>query len=79
MGARAVVGRGIRKISFVNSLKRSNAIWNAPLRPINEGPIRRIAYAKTFRSVKTTNSVNKTENKAIIKPLSLITKPYLTS
>jgi len=42
-GAKAEVGRGIKKISFVKSLNKSRAIWKAPLRPINVGPIRRIA------------------------------------
>lgn len=39
-GAKAVLGRGIKKISLVNNLTKSNAIWKAPLRPITAGPIR---------------------------------------
>ena len=41
IGAMTVAGLGIRNISLVNILKRSARIWNAPLRPINVGPIRR--------------------------------------
>ena len=67
----------VRKMSLVSNLNKSKAIWNAPFRPINVGPIRRIAYANSFRSVKTTNKVNKTVNKAIIKPLSLIINKYI--
>jgi hypothetical protein len=40
IGAITVVGRGIRKISFVKSLNKSANIWKAPLRPIKVGPIR---------------------------------------
>ena len=50
----------IRKISFVNILKRSASIWNAPLRPIKVGPIRRCAKASNLRSVRTTNNVSST-------------------
>ena len=38
-GARAEVGRGIKKISLVNNLTKSRAIWKAPFRPITAGPI----------------------------------------
>ena len=60
MGAITVAGRGIKKISFVNILNRSASIWNAPLRPIKVGPIRRCANASSLRSVRTTNKVNRT-------------------
>ena len=43
IGARAVLGRGIKKISLVNNLTKSNAIWNAPFLPIIAGPILRWA------------------------------------
>lgn len=43
IGARADEGRGIKKISFVSSFTKSSPIWNAPLRPIIAGPIRRCA------------------------------------
>jgi len=64
IGAAAVVGRGIIKISLVSILKRSARIWNAPLRPIKVGPIRRCANAKSLRSVKTINKVRRTTTKA---------------
>ena len=57
MGAITVVGLGIIKISLVNILNKSANIWNAPLRPIKVGPIRRCANANNLRSVKTTNKV----------------------
>ena len=76
-GARVVVGRGIRKISFVINLNKSKAIWKEPFRPINVGPILLIAYARSLRSVKTTNNVNKTDSNAIIKLLSLKSNKYL--
>lgn len=60
IGAITVAGRGIKKISFVNILNKSARIWNAPLRPIRVGPIRRCANASNLRSVKTTNKVNST-------------------
>jgi len=68
IGAITVAGRGIRKISFVNILNKSASIWNAPLRPISVGPIRRCANASNLRSVRTTNKVSSTtrseDNKA---------------
>ena len=63
IGAITVAGRGIKKISFVNILKRSASIWNAPLRPMSVGPIRRWAKASNFLSVNTTNNVSRTTNK----------------
>lgn len=39
IGASAVVGRGIKKTSFVRSLTRSKTIWKAPFLPIIAGPI----------------------------------------
>ncbi len=62
MGAAEVEGRGIKNISLVKSLKRSARIWKAPFLPINVGPIRRWAKAKSLRSIKTTNNINKTTN-----------------
>lgn len=62
IGAMTVEGRGIKKISFVNILNKSAAIWKAPLRPIKVGPIRRWANAKSLRSVKTMKSVKSTTN-----------------
>jgi len=72
IGAMTVAGLGIKKISFVNILKRSASIWNAPLRPINVGPIRRWAKANSFRSRRTTNSVKSTTNKEDNKTISWI-------
>lgn len=71
IGAKAEVGRGIKKISFVSNLIKSKAIWKAPFLPITAGPIRRWAYAKNFLSVNTTNKAKKTEKRHIIKPNSL--------
>ena len=69
IGAITVAGLGIKKISFVSILNKSAKIWNAPFLPINVGPIRLCAKAKSLRSSKTTNRVNKTtsneDNKAI--------------
>lgn len=64
MGADTVVGLGIKKISLESILKRSANIWNAPLRPIIEGPIRRCAKANILRSVRTINKTVKTHVKA---------------
>lgn len=58
IGAATVVGRGIMNSSFVNNLKRSATIWNAPFRPSNVGPILRCEKARSFLSVKITKSVN---------------------
>jgi len=77
MGANAVVGRGIKKVSFVTSLNKSSAIWKAPFRPIKTGPIRRIANAKSLRSVNTTNKVYNTVKSAIIRWPSLNLKNLL--
>ncbi len=63
IGAATVVGLGIIKISFVNILKRSAKIWNAPFLPIKVGPILLWAKANNFRSVKTTKRVSKTQIK----------------
>jgi len=63
IGAITVDGRGIKNISLVNILKRSAAIWNAPLRPMRVGPILRWANARSLRSVSTIKSVNKTTSK----------------
>ena len=63
MGAKVVVGLGIINISFVNILNKSASIWNAPLRPMIVGPIRRWANANNLRSVKTTNKVKSTTSK----------------
>lgn len=60
IGAAAVEGLGIKNISLLSNLNKSAKIWNAPFRPINVGPIRRCANAKSFRSIKTTNKVNNT-------------------
>jgi len=73
MGANAVVGLGIKNISFAKNLIKSAPIWKAPFRPINTGPIRRITYANTFRSVKAINNKNKIDISDIINPVSLIT------
>jgi hypothetical protein len=59
------LSRGIIKISFVRSLKRSASICQAPLRPIRVGPILRWANAKSLRSDKTQNKVNSTTNKEL--------------
>lgn len=72
IGAITVAGRGIKKISFVNILKRSASIWNAPLRPISVGPIRRWAKASNLRSRRTTNNVKSTTNKEDNKTISWI-------
>lgn len=72
IGAATVVGLGIKKISFVSILNRSAKIWNAPLRPINVGPIRLWVKAKSLRSVNTTNNVNNTETSDINKANSWI-------
>ena len=61
IGAATVVGRGIRNISFDNILNKSAKIWNAPFRPIIDGPILRCANASIFRSVKTINKTVKTQ------------------
>lgn len=42
-GAKAELGRGIKKISFVSNFIKSRAIWKAPFLPITAGPIRRCA------------------------------------
>lgn len=63
IGAITVAGRGIKKISLVSILNKSAKIWNAPLRPIRVGPIRRWAKANNLRSNNTTNNVNNTTNK----------------
>ena len=76
IGAITVAGRGIRKISFVSILNKSAKIWNAPFRPINVGPIRRCANAKSFRSVKTTNKVSSTTNNEDNKTVSCINKLF---
>lgn len=60
IGAITLAGRGIINISFDNILNKSARIWKAPLRPINVGPIRLWAKAKSLRSVNITNKVNKT-------------------
>ena len=73
MGAREVVGRGMKKISLDKNLTKSTAIWKAPFRPISTGPIRRITYAKTFLSVKAIKRRNSIERSAVINPVSLIT------
>ncbi len=70
IGAITVDGRGIKKTSLVSILKRSATIWNAPLRPINVGPILLWANAKSFLSVNTTNKVNKTTNNDDSKAVS---------
>ena len=59
IGAKTVVGLGIINTSFVSILNKSASIWNAPLRPIKVGPIRRWANAKTLRSNRTVNNVNR--------------------
>ena len=64
-GAATVVGLGIIKISLVSILNKSASIWNAPLRPINVGPIRLCAKASSFLSVKTTKRVVNTHIKDI--------------
>lgn len=71
IGAKAVVGLGIKKTSLVSILNKSKAIWKAPFLPIIAGPIRLCAYAKNFLSTKTTNNVKKTEKSAKIKADSL--------
>lgn len=71
-GASEEVGRGIKKVSLFNILKRSAPIWKAPLRPIKVGPKRLMEYAKTLRSVNVTNSINKIVSKVKIKTDSLI-------
>ena len=63
IGAAAVDGRGIKKISLLKSLNRSARIWKAPFLPIRVGPIRRCAKANNFRSISTTNRVSRTTNK----------------
>ena len=70
IGAMTVAGRGIKKISFVNILKRSARIWNAPFRPIKVGPIRLWANASNFRSVSTTNKVSSITKNPEIKACS---------
>lgn len=70
IGAITVAGRGIKKISFVSILNKSAKIWNAPLRPINVGPIRRWANANNLRSVNTTKRVNSTTSKEDIRTVS---------
>jgi hypothetical protein len=67
IGANVVVGRGIIKISLVSILNKSASIWKAPLRPINVGPIRLWAKARSFRSDKTQNKVNNTTSNALSK------------
>jgi len=84
MGAITVDGRGIKKISLVIILNKSASIWNAPLRPIKVGPIRRWTKAKSFRSVRTVKSVNKTTNKDerranSYKDLGYLSKVYYVS
>jgi len=60
-GASVVVLRGIKKISLLSNLNKSASIWNAPLRPIRVGPIRRCANANSFLSTKTTSNIIKTD------------------
>ena len=72
IGAVTVVGRGIKKISLDNILKRSATIWNAPLRPIKVGPIRLWAKANILRSNKTMNSTVSTQVRASNKANSWI-------
>jgi len=67
MGAKVVVGLGIRKSSLVISLNRSASTCQAPLRPINVGPIRLWAKARSLRSDKETNKVSKTTSSALSK------------
>jgi hypothetical protein len=66
IGTKLVVGRGIKNVSLVTSLTKSNAIWKAPFLPINMGPTLLIAYASSFRSTRTTNKVKRTEKRAKI-------------
>jgi len=63
IGANNDDGLGIKKISLVTSLIKSNRIWNIPFLPIKTGPNRLWEYDKNFRSTKTTNNVNKTISK----------------
>ena len=70
IGAITVAGRGIRNISFVSILNKSAKIWKAPFRPINVGPIRRWANAKSLRSVNTTKSVSNITKKLDINACS---------
>lgn len=72
IGAVVVVGRGIKKSSFVNNLTKSVTIWNEPLRPINTGPIRLITNARSFLSFNTTNKTNNTVKIVVIEVTSLI-------
>ena len=72
IGAATVVGLGIKNISLVSILNRSATIWNAPLRPIKVGPIRRCENASNLRSVNITKRANKTHIKEISKANSWI-------
>lgn len=65
VGTTEVRELGSIKSSLVASLTKSSIICNHPLRPAIEGPNRRCACAKNFRSTKTTNKQNKI--KTIIK------------
>ena len=80
MGAAAVVGLGIRKISLVSILNRSATIWNAPFLPIKVGPIRLWEKANSLRSVKITNKASKTHIREISKANSwMFFKNYITA
>ena len=72
IGAATVVGLGIKNISLVSILNKSATIWNAPLRPINVGPIRLCEKASNLRSVKITNNANKIQIRDINKANSWI-------
>lgn len=72
IGAATVVGLGIKNISLVSILNKSATIWNAPLRPINVGPIRLCEKASNLRSVKITNNANKIQMRDINKANSWI-------
>ena len=70
IGASNDDGRGIKNISLVTNLTRSNRIWKTPLRPIKTGPNLRWAYAKNFLSTKTTKSVRSTISNEIYRLIS---------
>ncbi len=77
-GAAVELERGIKNVSLVKSFIKSKIIWKKPLRPIMAGPIRRCAYARNLRSVKTTNNVSNITINVAIMDNSLIKQELLT-